>query len=79
MSVDMHAILVGLLSVSHTPDQAGHAAREVLDQHAHELAEKIRAEGAYWGSHSAAGKVYAKAANLIDPKAQRVSTEGDTP
>lgn len=40
---DMHAILVGLLSVSHTPEQADHAAKEVLDQHAHELAQKILA------------------------------------
>lgn len=38
----MHAILVGLLSVSHTPEQADHAAREVLKQHAHELAEQQR-------------------------------------
>lgn len=33
---------------------------------AHELAEKVRAEGAYWGS-SAAGRVYRAAAKLIDP------------
>lgn len=38
----MHAILVGLLSVNHTPEQADHAARSVLEQHAHELAELIR-------------------------------------
>lgn len=42
MTVNIHAILVGLLSVSHTPEQADHAARSVLEQHAHELAERQR-------------------------------------
>lgn len=86
VSVNMHAILVGLLSVSHTPEQADHAARSVLEQHAHELAEEIRerygqprwegdepeyAYGYNAGTHDAADR--------IDPKAQRASTEGDTP
>lgn len=34
---------------------------------AHELAERIRKEGAYWGEQAAAGKVYRAAAKLIDP------------
>lgn len=42
MPVNMHAILVGLLSVSHTPEQADHTARTVLNQHAHELADRQR-------------------------------------
>ena len=87
VSANVHAILVGLLSVNHTPEQADHAAREVLQQHAHELAEVIRhhygkpridgdcaethATGYNAGTHNAA--------NLIDPKAQRASTEGDNP
>lgn len=79
MSVNIQAILVGLLSVSHTPDQADHAAREVLDQHASELAEKIRAERGTTslesGHHFFRGMDFA--ADLIDPKAQRASTEGD--
>lgn len=77
MSVNMHAILVGLLSVSHTPEQADHAARTVLDQHAHELAEQIRAASLSWGR--VPDMDADDAADLIDPKAQRASTEGDTP
>lgn len=77
MSVNMHAILVGLLSVSHTPEQADHAARTVLDQHAHELAERIRAASLDWGG--VPDMDANAAADLIDPKAQRASTEGDTP
>jgi len=38
------------------------------DAHAHELAERLRAEGASWGQDSAAGKVYRGAADLIDPE-----------
>jgi ribosomal protein L9 len=39
---NIEAILVGLLSVTHTREQAEHAARTVLRDHAHQLAEKIR-------------------------------------
>lgn len=42
-------------------------AKKMADAFAHELAEKVRAEGAYWGQSSAAGKVYRAAAKLIDP------------
>lgn len=42
-------------------------AKRMVDAFAHELAEKVRTEGAYWGQQSAAGKVYAKAADLVDP------------
>lgn len=76
MSVNMHAILVGLLSVSHTPEQADHAARTVLDQHAHELAEKQRA---WIGSQSDMPWWAGQVPDVIDPKAQRANTEGDTP
>ncbi|MEU7416690.1 hypothetical protein [Streptomyces antibioticus] len=75
MSVNMHAILVGLLSVSHTPEQAEHAAQEVLDQHAHELAEQLRQLCECGGL----GRCYCPCADAIDPKAQRASTEGDNP
>jgi hypothetical protein len=36
-AVNVHAILVGLLSVAHTPKQAEHAAQEVLSMHARQL------------------------------------------
>jgi hypothetical protein len=77
MTANMHAILVGLLSVAHTPEQAEHAARTVLDQHAHELAEQQR-------HHFGVGNVPVRAhcdpdcdfcrgvieaADLIDPEA----------
>ncbi|MFF8482314.1 hypothetical protein [Streptomyces antibioticus] len=85
MSVNMHAILVGLLSVSHTPEQADHAAREVLNQHAHELAKQIRSAvsaedgpATKWNWWDAA-TIPGSCADLIDPKAQRASTEGDNP
>jgi hypothetical protein len=77
VSVNMHAILVGLLSVSHTPEQADHAARTALDQHAHELAEQIRAADLEWGR--VPDMDANDAADLIDPKAQRAATEGDKP
>lgn len=77
MTANMHAILVGLLSVAHTRDQAEHAAREVLAQHAHQLAEAIRQDTSVMGE---AGDQYALLyANVIDPKARRASTEGDNP
>jgi hypothetical protein len=84
--VNVRAILVGLLSVPHTPEQAEHAAETVLDLHAHELAEQIRQHygkpplggdhpenypnGYNAGTHNAA--------DFIDPKAQRAATTGDT-
>ncbi|MEH0442486.1 hypothetical protein QA811_02125 [Streptomyces sp. B21-102] len=62
---NVHAILVGLLSVAHTPEQADHAARTVLDQHAHELAEQIRAASLDWGG--VPDMDADDAADLIDP------------
>lgn len=75
---NMHAILVGLFSVPHTPEQADHAARSVLEQHAHELAEQQRA---HFGVGDAPVRAHCnpdcdfcrgviEAADLIDPKAQ---------
>ncbi|MFI8351337.1 hypothetical protein [Streptomyces sp. NPDC085596] len=80
MSANVHAILVGLLSVPHTPEQAEHAARTVLDLHAHELAERQRAAlpdvmDRWVPLHQDA---ISEVIDLIDPKAQR-ATEGDTP
>lgn len=80
--VNMHAILVGLLSVSHTPEQADHAARSVLEQHAHELAEQQRAVlddlfDRY--DRTFHQDAFTDLIDVIDPKAQRASTEGDTP
>lgn len=75
MTVNIHAILIGLLSVSHTPEQADHAAREVLNQHAHELAEQLRQQCKCGGM----GRCYCPCADLIDPEVQCEATEGDTP
>lgn len=72
----MHAILVGLLSVSHTPEQADHAAREVLGQHARQLAEKQRtwlASQGYEGPCVCGGCSWCllqDPIDLIDPKAE---------
>ncbi|CAL9664491.1 hypothetical protein SUDANB1_07140 [Streptomyces sp. enrichment culture] len=40
--INIEAILIGLFSVAHTPEQAEHAARTVLRDHAHQLAELQR-------------------------------------
>ncbi|MFF4834068.1 hypothetical protein [Streptomyces sp. NPDC001315] len=68
---NIHAILVGLLSVAHTPEQADHAARTVLDQHAHELAEQIRNSEQLRDATDDHMSDCLMAADLIDPKAQR--------
>jgi hypothetical protein len=79
--VNIEAILIGLLSVAHTPEQAEHAARTVLRDHAHQLAEQIREDtrasltrvtatnGEDWGRTWALGRE--RAADLIDPEVQR--------
>jgi hypothetical protein len=74
--VNIEAILIGLFSVAHTPEQAEHAAREVLRQHAHELAGQQRA---YFGVGGVPRRAHCdpncdfcrgvtEAANLIDPE-----------
>jgi len=83
VSVNVEAILIGLLSTTHTPEQAEHAAREVLRQHAHELAEQVREvarerEVAIGGNYEISELMKAEgmhtAANMIDPE---VTREGD--
>ncbi|WP_326779737.1 hypothetical protein OG481_02245 [Streptomyces longwoodensis] len=76
MTANVHAILVGPLSAPHTPEQAEHAARTVLELHAHELAEQIRAADLEWGG--VPDMDARDAADFIDPKAQRATTQGDT-
>lgn len=72
MTVNIEAILIGLFSVAHTPEQAEHAAREVLRQHAHELAGQQRA----WArerQEALAGNAWDQvhdAINHIDPEVQ---------
>ncbi|MFF0166762.1 hypothetical protein [Streptomyces prasinus] len=78
--MNIEAILIGLLSTTHTPEQAEHAARTVLRDHAHQLAEQIREDtrasltrvtatnGANWGRTWAQGRE--RAADLIDPEVQ---------
>jgi hypothetical protein len=78
MPVNMHSILVGLLSIAHTPEQADHAARTVLRDHAHQLALQQRhhfgVTGAPIPAHCKPRCDYcrgvAAAADLIDPKEQ---------
>jgi hypothetical protein len=75
--VNMQAILVGLLSVAHTPEQADHAARSVLEQHAHELAELLRQDTTATGE---ANDQYALLyADLIERTVRDASNGGDTP
>ncbi|MFH9816167.1 hypothetical protein [Streptomyces sp. NPDC017230] len=69
--MNIEAILVGLLSVAHTPEQAEHAAKTVLRDHAHQLAETIRNSKElrdYTDDHMGDCNM---AADLIDPGAQR--------
>lgn len=73
---NVEAVLIGLLSVAHTPEQAEHAARTVLRDHAHYLAEQQRehAEAEWPGddSPSVVRRVVAgRMADLIDPESQR--------
>lgn len=75
MSVNMHAVLVGLLSVTHTRAQAEHAAREVLNQHAYELAKQIRETAANWGG--VPGMDARDAADLIEPAVTGRDAEGN--
>ncbi|RPK56245.1 hypothetical protein EES43_24695 [Streptomyces sp. ADI96-02] len=73
---DPHPILVGLFSVRHAPEQAEHAAKTVLEQHARYLANKQRAHfgvgNAPVKAHCSAGcdfcRGVATAADLIDPE-----------
>ena len=57
----------GLQEWGHDGREGDITAEGLIDAYAHELAEKIRREGAAWGKLSAAGKVYRAAADLIDP------------
>jgi hypothetical protein len=73
--------IMGLMDPSYSEPVRRSMAQSILDKHAHELAEKIRAERGTTslenGHHFFSGMDFA--ADLIDPKAQRASTEGDTP
>lgn len=76
-TMNVEAILIGLLSVTHTPDQAAHAAKEALRQHAEQLADRQhkhfmpRQPG--WTAEYIRGldDGLDAAADLIDPEAQR--------
>jgi hypothetical protein len=62
-------MLAALFSVPHTPEKADHAATEVLNQHAHHLAEQLRAAAAA-GDKSGLTRIYYRAAaDFIDPQA----------
>lgn len=71
MAVNMEAILIGLFSVVHTPEQAEHAARSVLKQHAHQLAEQIRNSEELRDATDDHVSDCLMAADLIDPEVQR--------
>ncbi|MFE4671069.1 hypothetical protein [Streptomyces sp. NPDC056723] len=72
--MNVEAILIGLFSAAHTPERAQHAATEVMRQHAHELAEKIRVDAqaqhdrSYSDNRIFELKGARNAANLIDPE-----------
>lgn len=73
--IDMEAILIGLLSTAHTREQAEHAAKTVLRDHAHQLAEQQRDHAeTKWPGYDAPSvlrKVIAgHQADLIDPEVQ---------
>lgn len=67
--------IMGLMDPSYSEPIRRAMAQAILDKHAHQLAEQIR--NASYPAHAVDGADYA--ADLIDPKAQRASTEGDTP
>ncbi|KOG77892.1 hypothetical protein ACZ90_15410 [Streptomyces albus subsp. albus] len=74
---DPRSTLVALFSVAHTPEQAEHAAKTVLNQHARYLANRQRTHfgvgSAPVSAHCAEGcdfcRGVASAADLIDPEA----------
>jgi hypothetical protein len=72
-AVDPHTTLVALFSVAHTPEQAEHAAKTVLDLHARYLAEQQRKHWVPRPPGATADYVRGlddgldKAADLIDP------------
>lgn len=76
---NIEAILVGLLSVAHTPEQAEHAAKTVLRDHAHQLAEEQRKAHDELRPYSHMGLPCTpeyecgtrRVIDLIDPEAQR--------
>ena len=76
MTANVEMILAALFSVAHTPAQAEHAAREVLRQHAHALAEQIRTDAqARYDRDFSDNRIFrfngaASAADLIDPEVQ---------
>jgi hypothetical protein len=67
--MNIEAVLLGLLSVAHTPEQAERAARTILHDHAHQLAEQIREQRCDPNVDVCA--CCEKAADLIDPEVQR--------
>jgi len=73
---NIEAILTGLLSVAHTPEQAAHAARTVLHDHAHQLAEQIREDAqARHDRDYSDNRIFRliggrQAAKLIDPEVE---------
>lgn len=72
--------IMGLMDPSYSEPVRRSMAQSVLDKHAHELAEQQRAHGnAEDGEPGCWHDGVTTAADLIDPKAQRASTEGDTP
>lgn len=71
---NIEAILIGLLSVAHTPEQAQQAARTALRDHAHQLAEKQRAHLRHQGydtscvCESCSACLATEYIDLIDPE-----------
>lgn len=67
--MNIEAILIGLLSTAHTPEQAEHAAKEVLSLHAHQLAEQQRLRMDELDLTGQKARIVGRIVDLIDPEA----------
>jgi hypothetical protein len=70
-AVNVHAILVGLLSVAHTPAQAEHAAHEVLSMHARQIGADLAAGRIASALHRSAEQDVTRVIELADAWAHR--------
>ncbi|MEU0659584.1 hypothetical protein [Streptomyces lavendulocolor] len=70
-AVNVHAILVGLLSVAHTRAQAEHAAQEVLSIHARQIGADLAASPVASALHRSAEQDVTRVIELADAWAHR--------
>ncbi len=72
--------IMGLMDPSYSEAVRRSFAQSILDKHAHELAEQIRAwarDGSAGAPEYGSAENVLEAADLIDPKVQRARSEGD--